>query len=175
MLLEYEMSHHIGKHRFMLNYLVWHQHGEVQVAAPTESEGSDDEVRMDDMIADIGMESDLGSTDQHPPLEMQNFYRLLIASNEKVHDGTELTVLQVVMRLMGKKSKYNFSSQCYNDIVKFINDVILVKHNMSKDLYQSKKIIAYLSMNCFDPEFAKDPIRVIYPGYCGPPVMAKNS
>jgi hypothetical protein len=29
MLSEYEMSGHIAKHRFMLNYLVWHQHGEV--------------------------------------------------------------------------------------------------------------------------------------------------
>jgi hypothetical protein len=44
----------------MPNYLVWHQHGEVQA----ESDGSNDEDRMDDMIADIGMEYDLGSGDQ---------------------------------------------------------------------------------------------------------------
>jgi hypothetical protein len=37
------MSGHIAKHEFMSNYLVWHQHGEVQVAAPAESGGSDDE------------------------------------------------------------------------------------------------------------------------------------
>jgi hypothetical protein len=47
---------------------VWHQHKEVQAGAPTESDGSDDEDRMDDMIADIGMEYDLESGDQHPPL-----------------------------------------------------------------------------------------------------------
>jgi hypothetical protein len=45
------------------------------------------------MIPDIGMEYDLGSGDQHPLLEVQNFYRLLTTSDEKVHDGTELTVL----------------------------------------------------------------------------------
>jgi hypothetical protein len=73
MLYEYEMSGHIAKHEFMSNYLVWHQHGEVQVAAPAESGGSDDEDWMDDMIADIGMEYDLGSGDQHPPSEVQNF------------------------------------------------------------------------------------------------------
>jgi hypothetical protein len=50
-------------------------------------------------------------------------------------------------RLMGMKLKYNFSNQCYNDIVKLIIDLIPVKHNMSKDLYQSKKIVASLSMN----------------------------
>jgi hypothetical protein len=60
MLSKYEMCGHIAKNKFMPNYLVWHQHGEVQA----ESDGSNDEDRMDDMIADIGMEYDLGSGDQ---------------------------------------------------------------------------------------------------------------
>jgi hypothetical protein len=47
----------------MPNYLVYDKHGEVQAAAPAESNESDDEDRMDDMIADIGMEYDLGSGD----------------------------------------------------------------------------------------------------------------
>jgi hypothetical protein len=61
MLSEYEMSGHITKHRFMLNYLVWQQHGEVQAAAPAELNKSDDEDQMDVMIGDVGMEYDLGS------------------------------------------------------------------------------------------------------------------
>jgi hypothetical protein len=141
------MSGHIAKHEFMPNYLVWHQHGEVQTTTHVESDGSDDEDRMNDMIADIGMEYDLGSGDQHPPPEVQNVYRLLVTSDEKVHDGTELTVLQAVTHLIGMKLKYNFSNQCYNDIVKLIIDLILVKYNMPKDLYQSKKIVAGLGMN----------------------------
>jgi hypothetical protein len=32
-LFEYEMSSHIAKHEFMSNYLMWHQHGEVQAHA----------------------------------------------------------------------------------------------------------------------------------------------
>jgi hypothetical protein len=36
-LSEYEISGHIAKHGFMLNHLVWHQHEEVQAAAPTVS------------------------------------------------------------------------------------------------------------------------------------------
>jgi hypothetical protein len=121
----------------MPDYLVWHQHGEVQPPAAVESDGNDDEERMDNMIADIDMEYDLGSGDQHPPPEVQNFYRLIVASEEKVHDDTALTVLQVVTRLMTMKSKYNFSNQWYNDIVKLIIDLILAKHNMPKDIYQS--------------------------------------
>jgi hypothetical protein len=43
MLSKYEMSYHIANHKFMLNYLVWHQYGEVQAATPTESDRRDDE------------------------------------------------------------------------------------------------------------------------------------
>jgi hypothetical protein len=147
MLSEYEMSGHIAKKGFIPDYLVWHQHREVQPPVAVDSNGNDDENRMDGMIADIGIEYDLGSEYQHPPSEMQNFYMLLAASKEKVHDGTTLTVLQAVTRLMAMKSKYNFSNQCYNDIVKLIIDLIPVKHNMLKNLYQSKKIVAGLGMN----------------------------
>jgi hypothetical protein len=96
----------------------------VQVPAADESDGSDDEDRMDDMIANIGMEYDLGIGDQHPPQKVQNFFRLLAASDEKVHDGTDLTILQAVMSLMVMKLKYNFLNQCYNDIMKLIIDLI---------------------------------------------------
>jgi hypothetical protein len=100
MLSEYEMSDHIAKNRFMSNYLVWYQHGEVQAPIAKESDGSDDENQMDNMIADIGMEYDLGYGDHHPPPEVHNFYRFLTALDEKVHDGTNLTVPHVVTRLM---------------------------------------------------------------------------
>jgi hypothetical protein len=48
---------------------------------------------MDEMIADIDMEYDLRSGYQHPPPEVHNLYRLLLASDEKVHDDTNLIVL----------------------------------------------------------------------------------
>jgi hypothetical protein len=75
---EYEMSAHLAKQGFMLNYLVWHQHGEVQPSAADESDRNNDEDQKDDMIADIGMGYDLGSGD--PPMEVHNFYWLFAAS-----------------------------------------------------------------------------------------------
>ena len=50
---------HLCKNGFMPNYLVWREHGEVMPAA--ESDGNDDEDRMDEMIADIGREYHLDS------------------------------------------------------------------------------------------------------------------
>jgi hypothetical protein len=117
----------------------------VQHAVADESDGNDDVDQMDDMVADVGTGYDLESED--PPPEVQNFYRHLAASEEKVHYGTDVTVLQDVTYLMRFKSKYNFSNQCYNDIMKLIIDHIPVKHNISKDLYQFKKIVSGLAMN----------------------------
>jgi hypothetical protein len=46
---------------------------------------------MDDMVADIGRGYNLVSKD--PLLEVQNLYRLLATSEEKVDDGIDVTVL----------------------------------------------------------------------------------
>jgi hypothetical protein len=85
------MSTHLAKKGFMLNYLMWHQHREVQPTVVDESNGNDDVDQMDDMVADIGKGYNLES--ENPPQEVQNFYRLLATSEEKVHDGTNVTVL----------------------------------------------------------------------------------
>jgi hypothetical protein len=96
MLSEYEMSTHLAKKGFMSNYLWWHQHREVQPVVAAESDGKDDVDWMDDIVADIGRGYDLEFEDRPP--EAQNFYRLLATSEEKVHNGTDVTVLQVVTR-----------------------------------------------------------------------------
>jgi hypothetical protein len=110
----------------------------VQPVLADESDGNDDVDRMDNMVVDIERGYDMESED--PLSEVQNFYKLLASSEEKVHDGTNVTVLQAVTHLMVFKSMYSFSNQCYNDIMKLIIDLILVKHNMPKDLYQSRRL-----------------------------------
>jgi hypothetical protein len=80
----------------------------VQPPIADESDENDDEDRMNYMITHIGRGYGLGSTDL--PLEVHNFYKFLGVSEEKVHDGTNVIVLQAVTRLMIMKSKYNFSN-----------------------------------------------------------------
>jgi hypothetical protein len=118
----------------MPNYMVWRDHRDVE-ELPVESDGNEDEDHMDEMVADIGREYEIESGEQGEPLEVQNFHRLLAVTDEKVHDGTDVTVLQAVTHLMMMKSKYNFLNQCYNNMVKLIIDLIPIKHNMPKDLY----------------------------------------
>jgi hypothetical protein len=48
---------------------------------------------------------------------------------------------------MAMKSKYNFSNNCYNDIVKLIIDLLPLNYKMLENLYQTKKIVSGLGMN----------------------------
>jgi hypothetical protein len=66
MLLEYDMSAHLTKKEFMLNYLLWHQHGKAQPVIANESDGNDDVNQMDDMVADIGRGYNLECEDPPP-------------------------------------------------------------------------------------------------------------
>jgi hypothetical protein len=66
MLSEYEMFAHLTKKGFMSDYLVWHQHREVQPLVANESDENDDEDQMDDMVGDIGRGYDLESADPPP-------------------------------------------------------------------------------------------------------------
>jgi hypothetical protein len=143
-----EVQVHLYQEGFMSNYLVWRDHGEVEPSViGAESDENENDDRMDKMVADIGMKYEVGSGEQRQPPKVQNFYRLITAADEKVHDGTDVTILQAVTCLMAMKSNYNFSNQWYNDIIKLIIDLIPTKHNMQKDLYQSKKIMSGLGIN----------------------------
>jgi hypothetical protein len=63
----------------------------VQPTVVDESDGNDDIDQIDDIVANIGRGYDLESENLLP--EVQNFYRLIAALEEKVHDGTDVTVL----------------------------------------------------------------------------------
>jgi hypothetical protein len=63
----------------------------VQPTVVDESDGNDDIDQIDDIVANIEMGYDLESENLLP--EVQNFYRLIAALEEKVHDGTDVTVL----------------------------------------------------------------------------------
>jgi hypothetical protein len=67
-LFEYKVSTHLAKKGFMSNYMVWHQHRELNPSVGDELDGNDDGDQMDDMVADIGRGCDLGSAD--PLLEV---------------------------------------------------------------------------------------------------------
>jgi hypothetical protein len=92
------------------------------------------------------MNADMNSEDP-PTLEVEEFFRLLKASDELLHVHTNVIVLAFVTRLMALKSRFFFSNNCYNELLKLIADVLLNPNKLPKDMYHSKKLVKGLGMD----------------------------
>jgi hypothetical protein len=79
-------------------------------------------------------------------VEVEAFFKLLKASEEPLHKHTEVILFAFIIRLMAIKFKYFFSNNCYNDLMKLINDILLKPHKVTKDMYQSKKMMSTLGL-----------------------------
>jgi Transposase-associated domain len=137
---------HLCKFGFVPYYEVWVHHGESATAPLAEEEDSMGVDRMDEMVEAIRPEFNL-DTEEPPTAEVEAFFKLLKASEEPLHEHTEVTLLAFVTRLMAIKSKYFFSNNCYNEIVKLICDILPKPHKVPKDMYQSKRLLSSLGMN----------------------------
>jgi hypothetical protein len=73
-------------------------------------------------------------TEDPPTLEIEAFFKILKALEEPLHEHTEVTLLPFITRLMAIKSKYFFSNNCYNYLVKLINDILLKPHKVLKKM-----------------------------------------
>jgi hypothetical protein len=102
--------------------------------------------RMDEMLEAIQPEFDLDTEDPPTP-EFEEFFRLLKASEELLHEHTKVTMLTFVTRLMAIKFKLFFSNNCYNELLKLIRDVLPNPNKLPKDMYHSKKLVKGLGMD----------------------------
>jgi hypothetical protein len=98
--------------------------------------------RMEEMLEAIQAEV----TEDPPTVEVDAVFKLLKASEEPLHGHTEVTLLAFITRLVAIKSKYFFSNNCYNDLLKLISDILLKPHKVPKDMYQSKKMMSALGL-----------------------------
>jgi hypothetical protein len=128
---------HLCRNDFVLGYEVWTFHGESGTRVIAE-DGHDCDVgdvdRMDEMLQAIEAEV----TEDPPTTEVEAFFKLL--------KRREVTLLAFITRMMAIKSKYFFSNNCYNDLVKLISDILPKPHKVPKDMYQSKKMMSALSL-----------------------------
>jgi hypothetical protein len=141
----------------MPGYEVWTFHSESSTRLIAEDEHDcdmGDIDRMDEMLEAIEAEV----TEDPPITEVEAFFKLLKASEEPLHEHTEVTLLAFITRMMAIKSKYFFSNNCYNDLVKLINNILPRPNKVPKDMYQSKEMISALSLKYEKID--------IYPDYC---------
>jgi len=95
---------------FTPNYEMWTFHGEKETPVEVEGEADDDSTdvdRMDKMLDAIQSEFNVNS--KYPPTkEVEEFFKLLEASEEPLHKHIKVPILAFVTRLMAIKSKYFF-------------------------------------------------------------------
>lgn len=78
-------------------------------------------------------------------LEVKEILRLLKALEESLHEDMTMTLLGFLPHLMA--IKLFFSNNCYNELIKLFEDVLLMSHKYPKDMFQSKKLLKGLSTN----------------------------
>jgi hypothetical protein len=116
---------YLCKNGFVPSYEVWTFHSESSTRVVVEDE----------------YDCDMGDIDR-----MDEILEAIQASEEPLHEHTEVTLLTFITRLMAIKSKYFFFNNFYNDLVKLIRDILSKPHKVSKDMYQSKKMMSALSL-----------------------------
>jgi ferredoxin-like protein FixX len=136
---------HLCKNGFVLGYEVWTFHSESSTGVVAEDEHDCDVGDidwMDEMLEAIQAEV----TMDPPTVEVEAFFKLLKALEEQLHEHTEVTLLVFITQLVAIKSKYFFSNNCYNNLLKLVSDILPKPHKVPKDIYQSKKMMSALSL-----------------------------
>jgi hypothetical protein len=125
---------HLCKNAFVPGYEVWTFHGESgsRIVAEDEHDCDMGDVdRMDEMLEAIQAEV----TEDPSAVEVEAFFKLLKASEDPLYEHTEVTLLDFITRMMPIKSKYFFSNNYYNNLVKLISDILPKPHKVPKDMY----------------------------------------
>jgi hypothetical protein len=156
---------HFFKFGFMTGYEVWTYHSETihhrtaSMAEEEEDRSGDD--RMDEMLDAIRLGFEINHEDPSTP-EVQKFFYMLRASEELLHEHTTVSVLAFMTRIASIKLKFAFSNKCYKGLLSLISDVLPNNHKMSKDMYQSKKLLSTLGMEYEKIDVCKDNCIIFY-------------
>jgi hypothetical protein len=142
------LTKHLVQNDFASDYETWVFHGEKCTVVEAEEFGNDRTGidRMEEMFEAIRPEFDL-NTEDPPTSEVDEFFRLLKTSEEPLHKHMKVTLLAFVTRLMAIKSKFFFSNNYYNELLKLIGDVLPNPNKLPKDMYHSKKLVKGLGMD----------------------------
>ncbi|XP_052147318.1 uncharacterized protein LOC127766269 [Oryza glaberrima] len=140
------MSMHLCQRGFMPDYTRWIKHGEhpVRLFEPEETYNIADP--LGDMLGNFGDAMDTDFSEDEPTADAKAFYAMLAASQEQLYSFTQVSRLTAVTRLMGIKSQHNISSECMNNLLSLIGDIMPSGHKMPANLYECKNLLSGLKM-----------------------------
>ncbi|XP_050211492.2 uncharacterized protein LOC126661677 [Mercurialis annua] len=166
---------HLGKNGFMQNYYCWYNHGETYVPnlvrpdhnidlentchqAETSDAGDLFRSMMDDVIGRASVlhpSEDVinpphvsHSMEESPNMEAQRLYDMLKASEQELWEGNPggHSQLSAVARLMNLKAEFHFSERLYDELCKFLSEVLPTDNVMTDSFYSTKKLVRKLGL-----------------------------
>jgi hypothetical protein len=142
------LTKHLARNDFTADYETWVFHGEKYTAVAAEGSANDrvGADRKDEMLEAIQLKFDL-DTEDPPTSEVKGYFRLLKATEAPLHKHAKVTLLTFVSRVMAIKSKFFFSNNYYNEVLKLIGGVLPNPNKLPKDMYHSKKLVKGLGMD----------------------------
>ena len=97
-----------------------------------------------DMVHDASRPVDLH--DEEPNDEAQKFYDLLNSGYEKVYEGCDASILEILTELMYVKSTYGLSVEGYDILMKTIQKVLPKPNKLLETFYKAKQKLKNLGL-----------------------------
>lgn len=145
------MALHLYKFGFMGDYTNWDRHGEprkrprVEVCiTPHDVEMVEESNPFVDMVHDASRPFELH--DEQPNGEALKFYDLLNSGYEKVYEGCDASILEILTELMYLKSTYGLSVEGYDTLMKTIQKLLPKPNKLPDTFYKAKQKMRNLGL-----------------------------
>ena len=90
---------------------------------------------------------ELSNHEEHEPIpQAKGFLELLKAVERPLYEGSEMSLLKVVARLINLKCEYNLPHQAVDGIASFMKGICPSNNDMASNYYEVKKLLADLEL-----------------------------
>ncbi|XP_074280921.1 uncharacterized protein LOC141605896 isoform X1 [Silene latifolia] len=148
---EAQVKSHLLKKGFCVNYYNWVCHGEDfpidEPDIPTNPYQDMVNDALRDRVDTIREEAlNAIEVDETPNPEVQAFFEMLKKAEERVCEGSDVSVLQAASRLLSLKCEFNLPHKCVDSFISFVSDILPKNNLMATNFYETKKLLKALEL-----------------------------
>lgn len=146
-----KMGLHLFNNGWTQNYHVWTYHGEVQrvreEVVRQRLEACDDDAGVADWLDDVQQAQFAQSRNREEMEEdARNFYEMLDAAGQPLHEHTDVCRLDAVGRLLGLKAELKISRDGFDKMLKLVGSLLPKPHRLPLNMHESKNLLKALKM-----------------------------
>ncbi|XP_021991893.1 uncharacterized protein LOC110888688 [Helianthus annuus] len=143
-----DIEFHLMKDDFMPKYTCWSMHGESRVEHGTSSIslGNHDNDNLNVRSDNLNVPSDnlsemLNDLETNvDDIDQEKLKKLIDDSEKPLYTGSEISKVDVVLKLFNLKSKHGWSDKSFTDLLVLLHDILPKGNELPISLYQAKKM-----------------------------------